>query len=1513
MKNSHALIAILFLISVGSNIYADDRLVPPQLIPQPQNDFEYFFNFRLENFKPDSEPLIKGTFGTVLRLENEEGFWEYNSYTSHAVSFSTNLPSISVIEYGETTGYGRKTVQSDSYYYQHVHYIKGLESNKTYHYRIIVKDFDGNTIESGDYSFTTRNIQTDNVIRIPEDIGGEAPYKLTTPNAKYVLTKDLTVNTLAINIKANDVELDLDGHTIIYDNGTPTVIGDWWNAYTYNEDASLGIRAGLWNLKNIKIFNGTIIQGANGGTGFIGLGFNPILLYHLWGDSYNEIGGVTVDYYGPSVTGMYIDNGYVHHNVVIDRGTVVDNRHQGIKAIEMGSNPENEVSYNSLRRFRHQGVMGAGNKHHNELYSDSYDSNSFLLAAGSGSRIEHNKLFGMGYNPVGTSWATNTVISNNFIYFHGTAPSMRSEEYARLSGIAGLRYTLYDDVSTIYENSIYEDNTVVLKAWKGCTLARGIWTASGERNKGVIYRHNIVKVEALSDEINFTDANTTITCVDINGQDFADKDIQPTPLIFEDNTFIGNVNHITFGSGYGIGNCSRFYGTKFERINHTDAHFAPVRLGYWNWTTKTNFMFDNIPGPGVDPEVMPSFHSYEDGFMEIFYGFTKKVLIKDQCDDRPLRNTNITLTTEDVPSITKKTDNEGFVLLEIPTVKHLKIHKTVTRTDYTSHTIKAQGISDYTISTESLKGSDIITLNNLDCTTKVDPCIDAEPGILIPPQPISGPQNDFEYFFNFRLENFKPDTEPLIKETFGNELKFESEEGYWEYNSYTSHAVGFSTNLPTVSMIEYGETTCYGHETTQSDSYYYQHLHYIKGLKSNTTYHYRVIVQDYDGNKIVSGDHSFTTRNIETDNVIRIPEDIGGEAPYTLTTSNAKYVLTKDFTVNTLAINIKAHNVELDLDGHTIIYDNGTPKVIGTWWNDYTYNEEASFGVRAGLWNFTNVKVFNGTIKQGANGGMGFIGIGFNPLLLYHMGSESYNEVGGVTVDYYGASVSGMYVENGYAHHNVIIDRGTVVDNRHQGIKAMELGPNAANEAAYNSVRRFRHQGIMGSGNKHHNEVYSDSFDSNSFLIAAGKDGKIEHNKMFGMGYNPVGTSWASNTVISNNFIYLHGTAPSMRSAEYQRLSGIAGLRYTLYTGSTEVYENSLYEDNTIVLKAWEGCNLARGIWTSTGDNNKGVIYRRNTVKVEAISDKINFTDVNAAISCVEVHGDDQPVTATLPTPIIFEDNTFIGNVNLIELGSGYGIGGSTRFYRTKLEKINHTDNHFAPIRLGFWYWTTRDNYMFDNIPGPGVDLEQAPTFFGNHEGYMEIFYGFTKKVLITDWCDNSPVRNTDITISSEGLPSITKKTDNDGFVSLELPMVRHLKDHNNISRTNYLWYTFNVQGYTTYSIPTEILKKSEFIILTGSDCNSKPGTNSGEVSSGFFDKNSVYIAPNPTNDYFYITGLKGGEMIHISNASGIVLLTRIAKGDKEIIHVNNFSKGIYFVRITSENAESKTLKLIIE
>ncbi|MDR1938392.1 MAG: hypothetical protein LBQ73_07830, partial [Tannerellaceae bacterium] len=135
--------------------------------------------------------------------------------------------------------------------------------------------------------------------------------------------------------------------------------------------------------------------------------------------------------------------------------------------------------------------------------------------------------------------------------------------------------------------------------------------------------------------------------------------------------------------------------------------------------------------------------------------------------------------------------------------------------------------------------------------------IDIPANYLVPPAPISNPEGDDEYFFNYRLDQFAPDTEPLIEETFGSALMFD-DIGFWEHVAYTSVAVGFTTNLPAISAIEYGPTEAYGQVTKQSESYYYQHLHYIKNLSPDSSYHYRLIAKDYKGTLIASADHTFT-------------------------------------------------------------------------------------------------------------------------------------------------------------------------------------------------------------------------------------------------------------------------------------------------------------------------------------------------------------------------------------------------------------------------------------------------------------------------------------------------------------------------------------------------------------------------------------------------------------------------------------------------------------------------------
>jgi hypothetical protein len=705
-------------------------LFPPHAIADPQNDDEYFFNYRLANFAPATEPLIKETFGDALTFE-EIGFWEHNSYTSHVVGFTTNLPAISIIEYGETTAYGDTIVQSESYYYQHLYYIRGLESGKTYHYRFLAQDYDGAEIVSADHTFTTQQLTAD-VIRIPEDMESEPPYVLTQGNVKYVLTQDLIVPTMAINIKAHNVELDLDGHTIIYDNVPSTVIGSG----IYDEKATFGIRAGLWNFTNFRILNGIIKQGVNGGTGAIGQGYNPLFLNHMGSASYNEVAGLTVDYYGGSIGGMWTGNGHIHHNVLYDRGTEIDDRHAAVRAISRGADyvhPNSVVAFNSLRRFRHCGIGAySGRIEYNELYSDSFDTNSFALAAGNDVTLSHNKIFGMGYLPIGIGWGSNLDVRNNFIYMRGFAPAKRSEEYGRNSAIAGMRIT-----DGNVQNILYEDNIIVLKPEDGCTQARGIWGFNAVNNKNIVYRRNIVKVEAMPGNlrnpekgVNADNANPTAYYNnDVNyalaAVTFSERAGNPAegapvadPVVFEDNHLIGNVNLVVIGEGYGICNSVWMYRTKLEKIEHDSEFFRPVRLGFWYWNTGNNRIVDTEYIGFDESEMTPYFYGGT-GKMDIHYGKSKTLTLKNR-NGTPLANRRITLTTPSDDYVqTLQTDATGRITFDLLTVRHYKYgnsqeHNGVSgvplQTNYRQYVFSADGYRPYSISLTQLKNSDALTM-----------------------------------------------------------------------------------------------------------------------------------------------------------------------------------------------------------------------------------------------------------------------------------------------------------------------------------------------------------------------------------------------------------------------------------------------------------------------------------------------------------------------------------------------------------------------------------------------------------------------------------------------------------------------------------------------------------------------------------------------------------------------------------------------------------------------------------
>lgn len=333
------------------------------------------------------------------------------------------------------------------------------------------------------------------------------------------------------------------------------------------------------------------------------------------------------------------------------------------------------------------------------------------------------------------------------------------------------------------------------------------------------------------------------------------------------------------------------------------------------------------------------------------------------------------------------------------------------------------------------------------------------------------------------------------------------------------------------------------------------------------------------------------------------------------------------------------------------------------------------------------------------------------------------------------------------------------------------------------------------------------------------------------MGYNPIGIGWGNNLHVKDNFIYLRGFAPSMRSQEYNRKSAVAGMRVTNYY--SDPLENMLFEDNVIVLKAEDGCTQARGIWTSNNVNDRNFVYRRNTVKVEAMPGNLKNPDgpqkgayynddVNNAITAVTFSGGLKYEEETLSDPIIFEDNRLIGNVNLLTVGEGYGICNSVWMYRTKMEKINHDTEYFHPVRLGFWYWDTWNNRMIDTEHTGISESEIIPYFYGG-AGKMEMRYGESKTLTVND-NTGMPLANKRITLTaSEDDYVQTLQTDGSGRVTFSLFTVRHFKIGNSQeyggiagvpAQTDYRQYVFNIAGYKQHTVSLAQLKNTETIVL---------------------------------------------------------------------------------------------------
>ena len=258
----------------------------------PETVYRAFNEFARTHFGALSEPLVYEVFGSQFTLV-ETGSWQHVSENSASLAWETNLPAYSYVEYGLTADYGNRTEMTDRPYYLHLHQLRDLETDQTYHYRFVAIDERGRTLVTPDRTFKTATVP--GAVYISAQMG-EPPYILDQSNTTYILKEDLIVAGSAIIVRGDHIVLDLNGYSIVFGENA-TVDGDYQGvSVTGHSRTAIPYRA-----TGVKVVNGTVVQGRNR---FMHNNADPYRYNCLSVTGRDiEVAGVTVVYHAPQSWG----------------------------------------------------------------------------------------------------------------------------------------------------------------------------------------------------------------------------------------------------------------------------------------------------------------------------------------------------------------------------------------------------------------------------------------------------------------------------------------------------------------------------------------------------------------------------------------------------------------------------------------------------------------------------------------------------------------------------------------------------------------------------------------------------------------------------------------------------------------------------------------------------------------------------------------------------------------------------------------------------------------------------------------------------------------------------------------------------------------------------------------------------------------------------------------------------------------------------------------------------------
>lgn len=408
-------------------------------------------------------------------------------------------------------------------------------------------------------------------------------------------------------------------------------------------------------------------------------------------------------------------------------------------------------------------------------------------------------------------------------------------------------------------------------------------------------------------------------------------------------------------------------------------------------------------------------------------------------------------------------------------------------------------------------------------------------------------------------------------------------------------------------------------------------------------------------------------------------------APALLDQADTEYVLMQDVATAHTAFEISAHDVTLNLNGHTVTYGTADSPTVSF--------PNGTAGVKT-HWGVTGTVIANGEIAQGDGACVGDVsGRNCNPVIVQE--NPGLTQIGGLSLSYHTPDTSGIVaLGDGEIYQNTVEDSGNQVTYAGTGVPAIRT---EARSIHHNKLLSVRHRGIVTGSNSDvsYNEIHINSNNTNSYGIMVWEiqNFAVHHNKIYGAGNHPIGIG-PVGTGGTDGEIYSNYVATENTRTHPDSPFGSSAFRIRTYDGWCDRIE--VMCNYFVVLGGNEhpelqGNSWGRGLWIGDLQPGNRVDIHHNYVEALTLDPQPRADGHYHSAVSMSSGGYNEG--------LYLEDNTIVANYTMIALTEGYGgVGeGPPKFIRNRMIRKDTYPTYKTIADRLFEYWPVTALFI-DNV-----------------------------------------------------------------------------------------------------------------------------------------------------------------------------------------------------------------------